>query len=386
MHLFRLLLTTFCTFIFTFLISSVVYAQGDAGNGNLYAVAMLIIIGALILVSAVVLLSENFIAIESKKAGVRSGARSTLFSAPAPIQAGGDALYSLSKGHDILLQGEAKDWIEPSVKRFAIRPMDFRGIAPIPRVTVNVGDEVKAGDVIFHDKKDPTIKYVAPVSGEVVEVRRGEKRAISDVIILADGEITYKQFDPPSIAEASREDIVHFLCESGGWTLINERPYDVLADVNAVPANIFISTFDTAPLAPNLNRIVEGSELAFQKGLDTLNRLTEGAVHLGLDGRIGSAPADAFLKAEGVERNWFRGAHPAGNVGIQIHHVAPINSGEKVWTLTVQEVITLGNLMYKGIWDASRVIAITGSQVSNPGYVRTFQGAQIGENGSDYGH
>jgi Na+-transporting NADH:ubiquinone oxidoreductase subunit A len=252
-------------------------------------------------------------------------------------------------------------------------------LAPIPKVTVEVGDEVKAGDVIFHDKKLAHIKFVAPVSGEIVEVRRGEKRAIAEVIILADKEVNYKKFEAPSTAEASREDIVNFLCDAGAWPLINERPFDVTPAVETIPKNIFISTFDTAPLAPDQALIVDGREVEFQKGLDTLARLTSGKVYLGLSANDGDQPHNAFVNAAGVEKTYFKGKHPSGNVGVQIHHTAPINPGDQVWTLTVQDVITIGTLMYKGIFDVSRIVAITGAQVATPAYVRTYLGANIGE-------
>lgn len=382
MHVLRLKLPRCWALGMSLLISSTAMAQGGQSNGNLYTVALLVIVGALILVSAVLLLSENFIAIEGQKAGVvaTNNKLTRLWSSGSPKYTNGDPVVELTKGHNILLQGEAEHTIrQSSVTRYGIGPKDFRGMAPIPKVTVEEGDEVQAGDVLFHDKRIPEIKFVAPVSGEIVEIRRGEKRAIAEIIILADKEIKYKQFDPPSIAEASRAEIVDFLCHSGGWTLFNERPYDILPSVDSLPKNIFISTFDTAPLAPDNNYIVEGYELAFQKGLDTLNRLTEGQVHLGLDARGLSAPHSAFVNAKGVSKTWFKGAHPSGNVGVQIHHVSPINAGEKTWTLSVQEVITLGQLMYRGIWDARRVVAVTGAQVLHPCYIQTYIGAQIGE-------
>ena len=378
MQVFRLRTPLTFSLVIAFLSTTTLSAQAGQGNGNLYAVALLVIVGALILVSAVLLLSENFLAIEGKKVGAKSSV-SNLWSAGPPKYTAGASVVMLKKGHDILLEGEASKQLTKLGTRFSMRPGDFRGLPPIPKVVVTAGDEVKAGDVLFHDKKDPTIKYVSPVSGEIVEVRRGEKRAISDIIIMADKEIQYKQFDPPSITEGSRSDIVDFLCQSGGFTLFNERPYDILPATDSLPKNIFISTFDSAPLGPDLNFVVEGKAEAFQKGLDTLNRLTDGAVCLGLDARGSSAPNEAFTNAQGVEKTWFGGAHPSGNVGIQIHHTHPINAGDKVWTLTVQEVITLGQLMYKGIWDASRVVAITGAQVSEPYYANTYVGAQIGE-------
>ena len=363
-------------------------AQSAESTGNVYLIAMLVIIGALILVSAILLLSENFVQLEASKAGVDSKGQQSSFSSSVkslwqssgPAYTGDDPVTYLSKGHDILLNGSANQTATlGSAKRYAVKPTDYRGMSPIPKVVVAEGEEVQAGDVIFFDKKDPTVKYVSPVSGEVVEIRRGAKRAITGVIILADSDVKFRQMDPPSINEASREDIQTFLYESGGWAMINERPFDQVPAPGTVPTNIFISTFDSAPLAPDLNYIVSGKEELFQKGIDTLARLTDGDIHLGLDARGEGAPSDVFAKAENCQKHWFSGKHPSGNVGVQIHHTAPINAGDKVWTLNVQQVITLGELMYKGIYNAERLVAITGAQVSNPGYAKTYVGASINE-------
>jgi len=213
----------------------------------------------------------------------------------------------------------------------------------------------------------------------VIEVNRGPKRAITEVDSLADKEQQHVVTEAPDVAGASREDIVEFLLKTGGWSLIDQRPYNVLAGRDVEPANIFISTFDTAPLAPDLNKVVEGREAAFQKGLDALGRLTHGKVHLGLDGRKGHMPADVYANATDVEKHYFRGPHPCGNVGIQIHHIAPITSNMKVWTLGVQDVITIGGLFLNGTYDATRVIALTGEPLGEHVYVRTQIGANIAE-------
>lgn len=379
-------LTSFAIFILCCF--NPLFGQAKDSASDFYMIALLIVVGALILVSAILMLSENLIQIEAKKSGIDPQKTAVslfpsfnkLFAKPTPSYTNGDRVFELSQGFDILLNGEAeKETSEINVKRFAIRPTDFRGIAPIPKVVVEEGDNVKAGDVLFHDKKDETIKYVSPVSGEVVEIKRGEKRAITEIIILADKEIKFHQFDPPSIKESKREEIVHYLCQSGGWTFINERPFDVLPDPSNIPSNIFISTFDSAPLAPDSNYIVRGKEELFQKGLDTLNRLTGGKVHLGLNAGAESPPHEAFTSAKGVEIHWFRGKHPAGNVGVQIHHIAPIKPGTKVWTLGVQEVISLGELMFKGRFNASRLVALTGSGVTAPHYIKTYLGANVGD-------
>lgn len=379
--------------LFLFLISTSRVSAQSSSSGDVYVIAMLIIVGALILVSAVLMLSENFIQIEAKRTGMDPDSNklslvpsfTNLWQPKPPSYVNGANVVQLKKGHDILLNGEApKEIFMGEAKRFSVRPTDFRGLSPIPKVVRTEGEEIKAGDELFYDKKNPVIKFVAPVSGELVEVRRGDKRAIIDVIILADKEQKYKLFDPPSIAEASREEIVDFLCGSGGWTLLNQRPFDVLPEPGQVPRDIFISTFNSAPLAPDLNFVVKGKEDLFQKGIDTLARLTDGAVHLGLDARGDQQPSDAFTKAGNCQKRWFSGPHPSGNVGVQIHHTSPINAGDKVWTLGVQEVIQLGELMFKGIFNTQRLVALTGAGCAHPGYYSTFQGANIGELTGDF--
>ncbi len=365
-----------------------VSAQGSTSEGNVYVIGMLIIIGALILVSAVMMLSEHFIQIEAKRTGIDSDQNnlsliptlSSLWQPKGKPYTKGSKVIHINKGHDILLNGEAQEQInQGSAKRFSIRPIDFRGLSPIPKVVVEEGAVVTAGAVLFFDKKNPIIKHVAPVSGEVVEIRRGDKRSIIDVVVLADKVQIYKQHDPPSIKEGSRQEIIDFLCATGGWTLFNERPFDVLPKPEQLPRDIFISTFDSAPLAPDFSLIVKGKEEAFQKGIDTLARLTDGHVHLGLDARGEAPPSEAFTMAQNCQKHWFAGKHPSGNVGVQIHHVAPINAGDKVWTLDVQDVITLGDLMYKGIFNAERIVAITGARAEKPGYYKTYRGASISE-------
>ncbi len=387
MQSFRRIASSFFTLFLLIFSTSQLSAQSAETSGDVFVIAILVIVGALILVSAVLMLSENFVQLEASKTGVDVNQKSNLTSSVSqlwqssgPEYAGGEHVHQLKKGHDILLNGEAEPVVHASkTTRYALKPTDYRGMSPIPKVVVAEGDEVEAGDVIFFDKKNPAVKYVSPVSGEVVAVTRGEKRSIAEIVILGDKEVKYKQFDPPSISEASRDDIVNFLCESGGWSLINERPFDIVPAIESVPKNIFISTFDSAPLAPDMGLVIQGKESAFQKGVDTLARLTEGDVHLGVDARGETAPSEAFTQAVNCKKHWFSGKHPSGNVGIQIHHVAPINVGDKVWTLTVQQVITLGELMFKGKYDAERIIAITGSEVVAPSYHRTYLGASIDE-------
>ena len=370
-------------------LGQVAFAQAES-EGSSYLIYALLAIALFLFFLMLIQVADNLMAIEGNKSGASAKAntsfsifpsRGELFAPKLPSYVNGDPVTLLKRGHDILLEGEAttEGVKTASGGTFAIQPTNFVGISPIPKVVVEVGDRVLAGDTLFFDKKKPAIKYAAPVSGEVVAVNRGEKRAISQVVIRADEKIEHRVFDGFDLENGSREDLVAYLLDSGVWPMIRQRPFNVVADETEVPRDIFISTFDTAPLAPDLSSIIEGEAATFQKGLDVLAKLTTGAVHLGLSANGEEAPATAFTEATGVEKHWFSGKHPAGNVGVQIHHIKPINSNDKVWVLGVQEVLTIGSLFTKNIFDARRAVVVAGSQVTNPGYVMTYQGANIAD-------
>ncbi len=377
----------FSVFILVFLANQV-FAQTagllDGANWITYAIIALVGIIALFFVIQV---ADSFLAMQAKTVGVDTeDVNVSIFpkwneiigTSNEPSFMKDYEVEKFRKGYDILLEGEAKGAVgKAEVRSFAVQPQNFIGMSPIPKVTVEVGQKVQAGEVLFFDKKSPEVKYVAPVSGEVVAVNRAAKRAIDEIVILADAEIEYKTFPLFDVENSSREDLVNHLLESGAWTMIRQRPYNVVAAHEVIPRDIFISTFDSAPLAPDSNVLVAGKEKAFQKGLDALNRLTSGKVYLGLNGR--QSPASAFFDAKGVEKIFFKGKHPSGNVGVQIHHIKPIGSKDKIWTLDVQGVITIGTLLLEGRFDASRVIALTGAELKEPKYVNTYIGANIAE-------
>jgi len=363
-------------------------ASEGIGYGQIFTYALLGIV-AIIVLSFVVQVADNLLAIEAKQVGAdKSGVNFSVFpswdeivSKKQPSYLDGEEVIKLKKGHDILLEGEAEPIIREKIhtSSYAVQPKNFVGMSPIPKVVVEVGQKVKAGDELFYDKKRSEVKYTAPVSGEIAAINRAEKRSIAEVVILADQEMEYRQFDAFDLENGSREELVNFLLETGVWPMIQQRPYGIVAEPTVVPRDIFISTFDTAPLAPDLNLVVRGREADFQRGLDVLNKLTDGKVYLGLDARGEEAPSAAYVDAEGVEKYWFDGKHPAGNVGVQIHHIKPISTQDKVWTLGVQAVISLGALFTKGHFDTSRVVALTGAELKEPKYIRTYLGANIDE-------
>ncbi len=294
---------------------------------------------------------------------------------------------NLTQGFNISLLGEPNENVKPQTLRgttYAVKTGDFLSMSPIPKMLVETETHVKAGDALFYDKTNPEVQYVAPVSGEVIEIIRGEKRAILGVTILADREtMEYKPFVAPNLATATREELIGFLLESGAWVAIRQRPYDVVADHKTQAKGIFISTFDTAPLAPNLEIALKGREAAFKAGLEVLAKLAP--VHLGLNANKDEMTAYAQFELANVQKHWFRGQHPAGNVGIQIHHIDPINSGEAIWYLDVQAVMLIGNLFLKGIYDSEKLVAVVGTETT-PRYVYAHQGISfeslgVNENG-----
>lgn len=365
-------------------------AFGQSGqSGFSYFIYSLVGVAVLILLFLVVQVADNLLAVEAKHMGANRAKANysifprfdELFSPKAPSFTGDAPVTYLKQGHDILLEGApASTAVEKgTVTTFAIQPPNFTGLAPIPKVMVEVGDEVKAGDPILFDKKVTEVKFVAPVSGEVIAINRGEKRSIAEVVILADKEQKYRALPAFDLDKGSREELANYLMENGAWPLFQQRPFNVVPAPGDVPRDIFVSTFDTAPLAPDGSLVVAGKEAAFQKGLDVLNRLTTGQVYLGLNAKSSEAPSAAFTEAAGVEKHWFHGKHPAGNVGIQIHHIKPIGGQDKVWTLGVQEVISLGAMFLEGIYDVSRVVVLVGAEISEPKYVQTYVGAKISD-------
>ena len=280
---------------------------------------------------------------------------------------------SIRKGLDIRLKGEAIKEIStlPLSELVSISPLDFHGLNP--KLVVKEGDTVKAGDAIFFDKAHESVMYCTPASGVVKAIVRGEKRRILEVLIETDAEQNYRQSDPINVANATLEEVKSKMLANGLWPLVKQRPLDVVADPNQTPKAIFVTAFDSSPLAPDFNFVLEGREKDLQAGLIVLSKLTTGKVHL----NINPNQSSAFSSISGVEINKFSGKHPVGNVGTQIHHIDPINKGEFAWTLNAIDVAIIGHFFNTGIFDLTRTIALTGSEVSNPQYYKVVPGTSM---------
>ena len=285
----------------------------------------------------------------------------------------------LKKGFTINLAGKAAPRIvEPEQpETFVIKPTDFHGIY-MPKPVVKEGDSVKAGSPLFHDKKHENILFTSPVSGEVVEIKRGEKRKLLEIKILADKKVEYESFPKFSVSEIANlgvSDIKNQILKSGIWPSIIQRPFGIVAEPSATPKAIHISAFDTHPLAPEYSILFKGQDQAFQVGVDILKKLTSGPVHINT--HASSELSTVFSQVKGADVNKFSGPHPSGCVGVQIHHLDPINKGDVVWTINPINVIQIGKLFTQGIYDASRIIAVVGSEVKNPQYYKTYTGASV---------
>jgi len=279
----------------------------------------------------------------------------------------------IRKGLDINLVGKADKVIveAPTPKTFAIKPPDFHGV--VPKMVVKVGESVKAGSILFKNKYNLEVKFASPVSGTLKEIKRGAKRRILEVIIEADGNNEFETLDTAGVLDRDAVGVKQFILDAGLWPFIKMRPIDIVANPKDAPKSIYISGFDSHPLAPDYDYTLHGKDKEFQAGIDLLKKMTAGTVHLQV-----KSNADAALKgAKNCQVNTVSGPHPAGNVGVQIHHIEPLNKGEVVWTVNAQDVAIMGATLLTGKYVPTRLVALTGGGAKNQKYYRTLIGAEL---------
>ena len=279
----------------------------------------------------------------------------------------------IKKGLDIKLIGAAnKETSNAIVSNFyTIRPEDFHGI--IPKMVTKVGSKVKAGETVFYDKSNEAIKFASPVSGEIIDIVRGEKRRILAIKIQADKSQTYQDFGTVNVDSANAETIKNALMASGCWTFVKQRPYDIIANPDKAPKAIFISAYASAPLAADYDYTLQGKEAELQAAITALGKLTEGKVHVSV-GKNSNSP---MASLSGISLHKVSGPHPSGNVGTQINKIDPINKGEVVWTVAPQDLVIMGELLLTGKYNAERLVAMVGSSVQAPRYFVTKIGSEI---------
>lgn len=281
----------------------------------------------------------------------------------------------LKKGLNLPIAGDALCEVTARVAPdlVAVKPTDFRGL--VPRLLVKEGDSVKAGTPLFADKKCTAMVFCSPVSGTVDAVVRGDKRKLLEVRIKADGKNEAVQFDVPKASSLDKKGMTELLLQSGLWPCLKQRPFGTIADPEAEPKAIFISGMNTKPLGAKYEFTLKDDVAAIQAGIDALGRLTKGGVHLSLCAK--SFSGSVFNKLSGVVMHQFEGPHPAGNVGVQINHISPINKGEVVWTVDLPLVAVIGRFMLKGVYDTHRTIAVAGPAAVKPAYAEVIAGVSM---------
>jgi Na+-transporting NADH:ubiquinone oxidoreductase subunit A len=280
----------------------------------------------------------------------------------------------IKKGLDLKLKGEAENTLSvvSRSKVYAINPSDFHGTTP--KMVVKEGAKVKAGEVIFYSKNDESVKFVSPVSGTIQEITRGDKRVILQILITADFQDIHVEHSKKNPKDLSSQEVKEHLLASGCWAFINQRPYDVIANSADTPKAIFVSGINSAPLASDLNFTLDGKKEFLKAGFEALAKLTDGKVHVTTRSNATFMPeTDAITLHKG------EGVHPVGLVSTQIANIDPINKGDKVWTVQIEDVVIIGELFLTGKLNLQRTVALTGTGVEKPSYVTVTMGASMND-------
>ncbi len=279
----------------------------------------------------------------------------------------------IKKGLNINLVGAAEQTTSKAVLSnvYAIQLSDFHGITP--KMMVKQGAEVKAGEPLFYNKNIESMLFVSPVSGELIEIERGDRRRILTLKILADKTQESTVAKVIDVANASKEEMKETLLKGGCWPFIKQRPYDVIANPDTNPKSIFISGYASGPLQADLDYVLQGKEKELQAAITAMGKLTQGKVHVSV-GKSGKSPLAGL---DGIELHKVSGPHPAGLVGTQINKIDPINKGELVWTVSPQDLVIMGEFLLTGKFNAERLVALAGSSVKAPKYYSTKIGAEI---------
>ena len=287
------------------------------------------------------------------------------------------AHINIRKGHNIRISGSPENeyFSRPKSKTVSIQPNNFRYVKP--KLLVKVGDKVDIGSPIFFDKVQPDIKWASPGSGEIKEIILGDRRSVENIIIELNEEeksVLHTPVKYQEISSLGKAKVTDQIMEANLWPMIRQRPFNKIADPNDTPMAIFVSGFNSAPLTVNLDFALRYKQSVFQAGLNILNQLSNGNVHLTFEV---DTNCETLTAARNVNLHTVNGPHPSGNVGIQIHHINPWKPNEVIWVINAQHVLTIGDLFLKGIYDPSIVATVAGPGVKNPAHIQTRTGASI---------
>lgn len=282
-------------------------------------------------------------------------------------------VIKLRKGLDINLKGKASKDVVLQVEQaneFALVPGAFIGVTP--KVIVHEGDHVNAGDALFVNKACPEVKFASPVSGTVSAILRGERRKVLCVKVTPDSEQTATDFGKKNVHALDGEAVKQALLEAGLFGYINQLPYAVSTTPDTKPKAIFVSALRDMPLAADFEVELKDCEEAFQTGLTALSKIAKTYLSIGVEQHC-----NALDEAKDVEIYVFDGPCPAGNVGVQVNNINPVNKGEVVWTVDPAAVIFFGRLFLTGKVDLHKKVAVAGSEIKTPGYANVLVGTPL---------
>ena len=287
------------------------------------------------------------------------------------------AHINIRKGHNIRISGSPVNEYYPieKPKTVSIQPENFRYVKP--KLLVKVGDKVDIGSPLFFDKVQPDIQWASPGSGQIKEVTLGERRSIQNIIIELNEEensVIHSPIKYQEISSLGKSKVTERILEANLWPIIRQRPFNKIADPKDNPMAIFISGYNSAPLTVNLDFALRYKQSVFQVGLDILNQLSEGRVHLTYEV---DTNCETLTAPTNVNLHTVNGPHPSGNVGVQIHHIDPWKPNEVIWVVNAQHVITLGDLFLEGKYDPSIVATLAGPGVKSPAHIKTRTGANV---------
>jgi len=283
----------------------------------------------------------------------------------------------IRKGHDIQIAGVPKKEVAIPLQpiSIALHPTEFKYIKP--KLLIKEGDHVKIGSPLFYDKCNPDIRWASPATGDIAAVHYGPRRSIQKILIKLDKHeesLEFKRFDSEAILSSSREIIIDHILSAGLWPVIRQRPFNKVANPKETPSSIFISCVNSAPLTADLDLVMRNKQATFHAGINALSRITDGQVNVVVGD---TSTSETFMDIPHAETHSITGPHPAGNVGIQIHHIDPLKPGKLIWTVDAQFVLTLGTLFLKGVFDPGIVVAVGGPGVKNPIHFQSRIGAAV---------
>ena len=283
----------------------------------------------------------------------------------------------IKRGLDLPILGEPDQRIEPgvAVSQVGLVADDYIGMKPT--MLVAEGDQVKQGQKLFEDKKNPGVFYTAPASGTVSSVHRGAKRKFISLSIQVEGDerVEFAGVRGTPVASLGREKLTGLLTECGLWTALRTRPFGNVPAVGSVPHSIFVTAIDTSPLAADPSVVLAGQKDKFLSGLEAIAQLTDGKVFVCRGPKV-DVPGSGLPK---VQVETFDGPHPAGLVGTHIHFLDPVGPGKTVWYINYQDLIAIGSFLQTGVLDSRRVISLAGPVVTKPRLIETRIGALLSD-------